>query len=70
MEPVIVATTASEADKVARLFDDAGVEYSERLDATLEDTASRICYLGTVFEVDSRDIEKSRELLKDAGLAV
>ena len=31
----------------SRLFDDAGVKYSERLDAALEDTSSRICYLAT-----------------------
>jgi hypothetical protein len=69
VEPVIVAATAREADQVAQLFDDAGVEYSERLDAALEDTASRVCYLGTVFEVSAEDAARCRQLLKDAGFA-
>ena len=65
---VFVAATSAEADRVAELFDDAGVKYSERLDAALEDTSSRICYLGTVFEVDAGIAERCRQLLKDEGL--
>lgn len=66
-EPVFVAATAGEADRVAQLLEDAGVEYSERLDAALDDPSSRICYLGTVFEVSSEAAERTRQLLKDEG---
>ncbi len=66
---VFVAATSAEADRVAELFDDAGVEYEERLDAALEDTSSRICYLGTAFEVSSELAEKCRQLLRDEGFA-
>jgi hypothetical protein len=65
---VYVATTAGDADRVARLFDDAGIEYHERLDASLEDTSSRICYLGTAFDVDAGIAERCRQLLRDEGL--
>jgi len=67
-EPIFVATTASEADRVARIFQDAGVKFTERLDAALEDASSRICYLGTVFEVDAGIAERCRQLLRDEGL--
>ncbi len=65
---VFVAATSAEADRVAQVLDDAGIEYSERLDAALEDTSSRICYLGTVFEVDRELADRCRKLLKDEGL--
>lgn len=67
-ESVFVAATAGEADRVAQLLDDAGIRYSERLDAALEDTSSRICYLGTVFEVDPELADRCRQLLKNEGL--
>lgn len=68
-EPVFVAATASEADRVARVLEDAGVPYSERLDAALDDPSSRICYLGTVFEVSSDVADKCRQLLKERGFS-
>ncbi|HSP36048.1 MAG TPA: hypothetical protein VLU46_17180 [Thermoanaerobaculia bacterium] len=64
---VYVAATAGDADRVARLFDDAGIAYSERLDAALAETEGRVCYLGTVFEVDAGIAERCRQLLRDEG---
>ncbi len=64
-----IAATAAEADQMVRLFDDAGIACNERLDADLEDTSSRICYLATVLEVDSARAERCRKLLTDIGLA-
>jgi hypothetical protein len=68
VKAVFVAATAAEADQVARLLDDAGIPYAERLDASLSDTSSRICYLGTVFEVNEAETEACRRLLTDHGL--
>jgi hypothetical protein len=68
VERVFVAPTAAEADQVARLLDDAGIRYEERLDASLHDTSSRICFLGTVFEVNVEEAEACRRLLTDHGL--
>ncbi|HSP15668.1 MAG TPA: hypothetical protein VLV78_13035 [Thermoanaerobaculia bacterium] len=68
MEAVFVAATAAEADEVSRLLDAAGIEYAERLDAALNDTSSRVCYLGTLFEVREEHAERSRRLIADEGL--
>ena len=68
MQPVFVAASAAEADRVARLLDDAGIAYNERLDANLEEASSRTCYLATLFEVDAAQAEKCRRLLTDEGL--
>jgi hypothetical protein len=65
VERVFVAPTAAEADQVARLLDDAGIRYEERLDASLHDTSGRICYLGTVFEVKVEDLERARRVIAE-----
>jgi hypothetical protein len=67
LEPVFVASTAAEADRVEQILKDEGIEFAQRLEPSLEDT-NRVCYLGTVFEVATADVERCKRILRDRGL--
>jgi hypothetical protein len=66
-EPIFVAANVREADFVERVLDDEGIEYSQRLEPSLNET-SGVCYQGTLFEVVASEADRCRRLLKEKGL--
>jgi hypothetical protein len=68
-EPVFVAANGLEAGLVEKLLDEAGIDYEEKLEATMrEDLGSRVCYQGILFEVFKDQVDGCRRLLREKGL--
>lgn len=65
-EPVFITADMREADSVERVLDDAGVNYTLRLDAVARDGGA--CYQGILYEVAADDAEKCRALILSSGL--
>ena len=65
-EPVFITADMREADSVERVLDDAGVDYSLRLDAIAREGGA--CYQGILYEVAADDAEKCRRLICKSGL--
>jgi len=66
-EPIFITADMREADSIERVLDDAGVDYSMRLDAMPREGGA--CYQGILYEVASDDAEKCRRLVLDRGLS-
>jgi len=66
-EPVFITADMREADSVERTLDEAGMEYSMRLDAVPREGGA--CYQGILYEVAADDAEKCRRLMLDKGLS-
>lgn len=66
-QPIYIAETTKEADRVESVLDEAGVDYTLRLDAVpLEGGA---CFQGILYEVAAGDAPKCRKLILDQGLS-
>lgn len=68
-EPVFLAANTREADDVERVLDEAGVEYTLRLDAITRDDYRGPCYQGILYEVDAPRAEECRKMIREHGLA-
>ena len=66
-EPIFITADMREADSVERTLDEAGMEYSMRLDAVSRDGGA--CFQGVLYEVASDDAEKCRRLMLSKGLS-
>ncbi len=66
LERLTIAPTSRDADRVARILDNEGLSYEERLDAAAGE--SRTCYLGRAFFVASADLPRARLLLATHGV--
>jgi len=65
-EPVFITADMREADSVERVLDEAGVDYTLRLDAVPREGAA--CDQGILYEVAADDAEKCRRLIFESGL--
>ena len=68
-EPVFLAADTREADRVERVLEGAGVEYSVRLDAVMENEYRGPCYQGILYEVAAERAPECRRLILDKGLS-
>ena len=66
-QPIYVAETTIEADRVERVLDHAGVDYTLRLDAVPREGGA--CFQGILYEVGADDAEKCRRLMLEEGLS-
>jgi hypothetical protein len=66
-EPIFITADMREADSVERVLDDAGVDYSMRLDLVPRDGGA--CYQGVLYEVAADDADKCRRLMLEQGLS-
>ena len=66
-EPIFITADLREADSAERVLDDAGVDYSMRLDAVPREGGA--CFQGILYEVASDDAEKCRRLMLAKGLS-
>ena len=66
-QPIYVAENTTEADRVEQVLDQAGVDYSLRLDAVPREGGA--CYQGILYEVAADDAKKCRRLMLDQGLS-
>ena len=66
-EPIFITADMREADSVERALDEAGMEYSMRLDVMPREGGA--CYQGVLYEVASDDAEKCRRLMLARGLS-
>jgi predicted DNA-binding ribbon-helix-helix protein len=66
-EAVFLAADIREADSVERVLDEAGVDYSLRLEAVPREGGA--CYQGILYEVASDRAMECRRLILDRGLS-
>ena len=66
-EPIFITADMREADSVERALEEAGMDYSMRLDAMPREGGA--CFQGILYEVASDDAEKGRRLMLDKGLS-
>lgn len=66
-QPIYFAETTTEADRVEQVLDQAGVDYTLRLDAMPREGGA--CYQGILYEVGGDEAHKCRRLLLDRGLS-
>jgi hypothetical protein len=66
-EPIFITADMREADSVERALDEAGVDYSMRLDAVPRDGGA--CFQGILYEVAADDAAKCRRLMLQQGLS-
>jgi hypothetical protein len=66
-QPIYVAETTNEADRVESVLDEAGVDYTLRLDAVPREGGA--CFQGILYEVAADDAAKCRKLMLDQGLS-
>lgn len=67
LEKVFIAANVREADRVAEIFNSEGIEYTESLDAVMQET-SNVCYQGVLFTVSTAHADACRRLLRAHGL--
>ena len=66
-QPIFITADLREADSVERVLDDAGVDYSARLEAVPREGGA--CFQGILYEVSEDVAEKCRKLMLDSGLS-
>ena len=66
-QPIYVAETTSEAGRVESVLDEAGIDYTLRLDAVPREGGA--CFQGILYEVAADDAAKCRKLMFDQGLS-
>ncbi|HEY8131857.1 MAG TPA: hypothetical protein VII12_08185 [Thermoanaerobaculia bacterium] len=66
-EPIFLAADIREADDVENVLNEAGVDYSLRLEAAPREGGA--CYQGILYEVASDRAKECRQLILDKGLS-
>jgi len=66
-QPIYVAETTREADRVESVLDEAGIDYTLRLDAVPREGGA--CFQGILYEVAAADAAKCRKLMLHQGLS-
>lgn len=66
-EAIYITADMREADRVESVLDEAGVDYTLRLDAVPREGGA--CFQGILYEVAADDAAKCRKLILDQGLS-